>query len=159
MNNSRLTSRLKAHSVYLTDHDLKSLSHMRSDCQLNGVDASIVLLDWFNPNFEEIPADMPSVRVIAGDVLYKSILITPFMTTVKKLLQRCLQGEMLLCHVPRAGVTHDMVVEAAQTQGIIISPIAREEWLNDDSLSFLHCSQEEIDSATLYHLTLKYSNI
>lgn len=48
--------------------------------------------------------------ILAGDVLYKHCLLAPFLGTVREMLVP--GGRMLLCHVPRAGVTHKIVQEA-----------------------------------------------
>lgn len=145
----RLAYRLGARHVHLTDHDPKSLSHMRHDCAKNGVEANVVSLDWYRPEVDFITS-REDLMVIAGDVLYKRSLIAPFVTTTKLLLQS--QGSaMLLCHVPRAGVSQEEVQLAAREHGLQIEGIARELW-EAESLR-LHASQEEIDSAELYSLT------
>ena len=48
--------------------------------------------------------------ILAGDVLYKHCLLAPFLGTVREMLAP--GGRMLLCHVPRAGVTYEIVQEA-----------------------------------------------
>ncbi|CAM9308158.1 unnamed protein product [Laminaria digitata] len=48
--------------------------------------------------------------ILAGDVLYKHCLLEPFLGTVREMLAP--GGLMLLCHVPRAGVTYEIVQEA-----------------------------------------------
>lgn len=48
--------------------------------------------------------------ILAGDVLYKHCLLGPFLATVRDMLAP--RGRMLLCHVPRAGVTYDIVERA-----------------------------------------------
>lgn len=48
--------------------------------------------------------------ILAGDVLYKQCLLDPFLGTVRDMLAP--GGRMLLCHVPRAGVTYDIVERA-----------------------------------------------
>lgn len=45
--------------------------------------------------------------VLAGDVLYKRCLLDPFLGTVRDMLAP--GGRMLLCHVPRAGVSYGIV--------------------------------------------------
>lgn len=48
--------------------------------------------------------------ILAGDVLYKHCLLKPFLATIRDMLAP--SGRLLLCHVPRAGVTHDVVERA-----------------------------------------------
>lgn len=60
------------------------------------------------------PDSRPPLRsfdfVLAGDVLYKRCLLDPFLGTVRGMLAP--GGRMLLCHVPRAGVTYEIVEQA-----------------------------------------------
>lgn len=144
----RLSSRLGARNVYLTDHDTKSLDHMRADCTTNGIAAHVERLDWFDPDLSLLQS-VVDLRVIAGDVLYKDTLLAPFMRTTSALLKQR-GARMLLCHVPRAGVTHELVLEAASRVGVLAERVAREAWTGE-SLA-LHCSEEEIASAQLYQL-------
>ncbi|CAN0118488.1 unnamed protein product [Ectocarpus sp. 12 AP-2014] len=53
--------------------------------------------------------------ILAGDVLYKHSLLEPFLGTVRDMLAA--GGRMLLCHVPRAGVTYDIVERAFAQAG------------------------------------------
>lgn len=55
--------------------------------------------------------------VLAGDVLYKQSLLAPFLGTVQEMLAR--GGKLLLCHVPRAGVTYDIVEQAFLQAGFV----------------------------------------
>ena len=48
--------------------------------------------------------------ILAGDVLYKHCLLRPFLRTVRDMLAP--GGRMFLCHVPRAGVSYDIVERA-----------------------------------------------
>ncbi|CAM9184820.1 unnamed protein product [Choristocarpus tenellus] len=79
------------------------------------------------------PLPPPFDLVIAGDVLYKPSLLHPLLETAKGLLMagvgeggrdkdnRDCRGErrvrMIICHVPRAGVTHKMVEEVLTSTG------------------------------------------
>eukprot|EP00903_Cladosiphon_okamuranus_P018670 g17184.t1 len=53
--------------------------------------------------------------ILAGDVLYKQCLLEPFLGTVREMLAP--GGRMLLCHVPRAGVSYDIVERALVEAG------------------------------------------
>ena len=48
--------------------------------------------------------------ILAGDVLYKHSLLAPFLKTVGDMLAK--GGQLVLCHIPRAGVTCDEVEKA-----------------------------------------------
>lgn len=144
----RLTSRLSASHVFLTDHDTKSLAHMEEDCATNNIQADIVLLDWFAPDLTPLQG-AHSLRIIAGDVIYKSVLVSPFMSTVALIQQMHPMSQMLLCHVPEhGGVTHETVLAAAQALGIAIERLPREAWFNESLRE--HCNEEELESAGLY---------
>lgn len=58
--------------------------------------------------------------ILAGDVLYKSNLPLLFFQTVSRYLSRKADSALYLCHIPRAGITHERVVRAAQDAGLII---------------------------------------
>lgn len=57
--------------------------------------------------------------VLAGDVLYKHCLLEPFLGTVRDMLAP--GGRLLLCHVPRAGVTHDIVERTFVEAGFVFN--------------------------------------
>lgn len=48
--------------------------------------------------------------LLAGDVLYKLSVVAPFLQTVEERMAP--DGYLLLCHLPRAGVSHEVVQEA-----------------------------------------------
>lgn len=60
--------------------------------------------------------------ILAGDVLYKHSLVEPFLGTVQEMLAP--NGRMLLCHVPRAGVTYKIVEEAFERAGLSFAVLA-----------------------------------
>lgn len=61
--------------------------------------------------------------VLAGDVLYKHSLIAPFLVTVDEMMAP--DGCMLLCHVPRAGVTYEMVEEFLRRTGFAFRVLSK----------------------------------
>ena len=127
-----LCKKLNANKVYLTDHDQCSLQHMLEDIQTNNVDVEVVKLDWFHFNKSMFSTEFftsNSLRIVAGDVLYKQILIEPFFTVIEQLLL-VPDSKMLLCHVPRAGVIHSDVIDAASD-----SLIATDTWLKQEFTS------------------------
>jgi predicted nicotinamide N-methyase len=60
--------------------------------------------------------------IIAGDVMYKSELPPLFFATVDALLVSS-GGTLWLCHVPRATVTHDVVILAARDAGFAVETV------------------------------------
>ena len=150
--------RLGARRVVLTDNDEVSLRHMSADAARNGFsveEVCVAALDWFGSSAEQCVAEeggggAPLLRVVAGDVLYKGVLLEPFMKTARRLLSAGRGGEMLLCHVPRAGVTHDSVAQAAVAAGLVLLEVPPESWRKGAVLA--HCPEEDVQSAKLYRI-------
>jgi len=144
---------LGARTVYLTDHDEKSLTHMQADIQRNNVDAQIVCLDWFNPdlsfleNLTMTSDSARNIRIVAGDVLYKQALVMPFLSLVRTLLVDE-AAFLLLCHVPRAGVEHVQVLEACTAVGLHVDVIPTAQWRKGASVQY--CPPEDVERAQLY---------
>lgn len=154
-------NKLGAKRVILTDNDVQSLTHMQVDCERNAICATIKLLDWFCPPeehevstfvvFDGASANTHQLLVLAGDVLYMNSLLTPFFTCAKLFLSK-VKGEMLLCHIPRAGVEHANVQSAAQTLGFRISVVDIALW--NHGVCLLHCPPEDSSRAQIYTLSI-----
>jgi len=124
-----------ASKVFLTDHDNKSIQHMKQDLAANHiVGCEVSYLNWYDEmnsstmeRFGSIDRSTP-IRIVAGDVLYKASLLTPFFKTVKALFLYFENCEMLLCHVPRAENEHEHVIAKAKENGFTIIEIHVDEW-------------------------------
>jgi len=149
-----LCKRLGARRVVLTDNDIRSLHHMKSDCTHNNVEAEVVALDWFTADCAALsPLDCP-LRLVAGDVLYKKVLLAPFMRTVRDILSSGSgEAEMLLCHVPRAGVQQADVVSCALENSLTAEPQPKESWCHGAVTEY--CPMEDSDRAVLYVIKCK----
>jgi predicted nicotinamide N-methyase len=152
-----LCKRLGAASVHLTDHDPKSLEHMAADCVRNNVEASVTRLDWFDPtltalNIDTSSSDEGGVVIIAGDVIYKSTLVTPFMETVSTLLTHYPRSVFYLCHIPRGGprVEYEHVEQAATAQGISFEVGPEDEWKRGSCLEEDYVPTEDVSRARVY---------
>lgn len=113
--------------------------------------------------------------ILAGDVLYKEELPTLFFQTVHKYLTRNYytkmeeeddeedenrttkerrgEGYLLLCHVPRASVTHDFVLKVAMEYGFHVM-----ETIDISSFPFTipdSCPFEDAQRACIYKMYLK----
>ncbi|CAM9134423.1 unnamed protein product, partial [Phaeothamnion confervicola] len=125
-----LAARLRAAEVALTDGDaccVPLLAKSAKDNGLANVVAARLLWGDAKSTADEChtadaaasgasPPPMPLFNVIlAGDVLYKPDLIDPLLTTAAAFLAP--RGTFLLCHIPRAGVTHDTVAAALAAAG------------------------------------------
>ncbi len=145
-----LAKKLGALEVYLTDHDMKSLEHMKQDSLKNSIETNVITLDWFNFNITQLSTEFLTtnpLRVLAGDVLYKHTLIQPFFTVVEQLLQ--IPGsQMLLCHVPRAGVNQQDVIDAATNFGLNILAVPSELWKKGVCLEY--SIPDDYERAQLY---------
>lgn len=77
--------------------------------------------------------------ILAGDVLYKHCLLDPFLGTVRDMLAP--DGRMLLCHVPRAGVTYGIVERAFAEAGFTFEILNGDKKLTNGE----SCSEEDQD--------------
>jgi hypothetical protein len=106
--------------------------------------------------------------VVAGDVVYKQMLLDPFFTTMHILLglshpTATEPAVAYLCHVPRAGVTHDLVVEAARGKNLFVEEVDIMDVCSDsdrlgceassESCCLRYCPREELERAKLYRIT------
>ena len=149
-----LCKKMGAKRVLLTDYDEKSINHMNVDCKTNNIDAEIKVCDWFNPNINELQLDennLHNIRIVAGDVLYKNIVLEPFWNTVKLLFSLNTNIQMLLCHVPRAGVEHDHIKNAAIANGLKIQEIDPLLWRKGSCLEY--SPNDDNERAKLYLIT------
>jgi predicted nicotinamide N-methyase len=126
--------KLGANQVSLSDYDQRSLDHMAQDIVKNSVDVEILNLDWFTFQRTQLSqtfldSSHHPLRLVAGDVLYKHLLIEPFFAVLQQLLCHIPGSQMLLCHVPRAGVEQSDVIRAAGEHGLRISPVPSELWM------------------------------
>ena len=161
-----LCDRLGASHVALTDNDPKSIEHMKEDCKRNQTsNCTVSILDWFDPtehikfiydNILKIRdeendrdyAELKELRVVAGDVLYKAALISPFFDVVATLLRG--SAAMLLCHVPRAGVQQSDIVSAAQSRGLSITEVDPSLWRK--GVVHQYSPPDDYDRAMLYKI-------
>jgi predicted nicotinamide N-methyase len=156
-----LCARFGAARVWVTDHDVKCIKHMTEDLARNGIEAGVVRLDWFLPIptafIDELAAqaEVPLV-IIAGDVLYKSVLAVPFFTTAKNLLGLHPEAYLILCHIPRADVRHEFVVQTAQDLGLCVDK--QDDGFRERVDTDL-CPKEDVDRAHVYVITLKKDEI
>lgn len=147
-----LCKKLNSNEVILSDHDQRSLTHMTEDIKKNNVNVQILELDWFNFNISMLSSDFLTshpLRIVAGDVLYKHILIEPFFNVIQQLLS-IPNSQMLLCHVPRAGVDQSDVIDAAKRYNLNITTIPSELWKKGVCIEY--SIPEDYERAQLYIL-------
>jgi hypothetical protein len=87
--------------------------------------------------------------IVAGDVLYKSDLPSIFFATARALLSKGRSSSLWLCHIPRYGVTHEQVVQVAESTGfaveVVCPPIYRVRG----------CPLDDLSRAVLYRMRLQ----
>jgi predicted nicotinamide N-methyase len=151
-------SKLGCRKLIVTDNDPQSITHMKADLPRNGISADVEILDWFKPGEIQFVRDAiahdSSLRltVVAGDVLYKRMLLEPFFSTVRLLLGFQERSDMYLCHVPRAGVEQSDVMSTARSLGLSIDPLPEELWRNEEVLQY--CPEEDVSRAAVYKIAL-----
>jgi predicted nicotinamide N-methyase len=151
-----LCHRLQAQRVILTDNDPRSLRHMVEDCDRNGVIAEVCSLDWFDSathdNLHLERGGPGSLRIVAGDVLYKQPLLEPFMSTVHSLLSKYTLSQMLLCHIPRAGIDHAAITSLALAKGLCVEEVDPNLWRKGSCVEY--SPEEDYSRAKLYLIRL-----
>ena len=102
-----VAARCGARTTAATDGDDRCLDLLRRNVAANGLDGGRRFKMLLGPRRAARRRPRP---VLAGDVLYKRALVEPFLDALEAALAP--GGRALLCHLPRAGVSHE-VVEAA----------------------------------------------
>jgi len=105
---------------------------------------------WCKTEWPDIWSQSESISfdiILAGDVLYKSMLPPLFFSTVLNYLSP--GGSLFLCHIPRNHVEQSMVQKAARQAGLII------ETLKSPDLSSLPecCPLYDAELAALYKIS------
>jgi predicted RNA methylase len=177
--------KLGASRVWLTDHDERSLTHMKQDVVRNEVQAKVLKIDWFEPDsgfsglltsgwgtYSTSSSDnsVAGLSLVAGDVLYKHALIEPFFATVAKVMNSSPSSsstgddssdishdviKLYLCHVPRAGVTHNDIQTAAQQHGLEVTIIPSEEWRRGAADNTEYVPEDDSNRAKVYVMNMK----
>ena len=163
---------LGASGVYLTDHDIKSIEHMKNDLITNKLNdnCEVIQFDWYKVNefdytiFNTSPnSESAHCRLVAGDVLYKALLLTPFFQVVHRFFTIFSKSHpsntvsMLLAHIPRNGNEHIHVIQSAQSFGLTINEINESEWRK--GVVSEHAPEDDYTRAKLYMITLDAVNV
>jgi 16S rRNA G966 N2-methylase RsmD len=155
---SIIASKLGASRVIATDHDERSLTHMKEDFLRNCCEnVEVEFLNWYLSEYdtlrsviEESNRKQQRLILVAGDVVYKSVLLDPFFATVRNLLSfsNC-NPELLLCHIPRADVSQAVVQLTMSNKKFQFEQTEMGEWNYGDLLN-RYCPVEDIERAQLY---------
>jgi hypothetical protein len=131
-------------AIVLTDGDPTAVRLMKSNIEnpRNQINASIVqatpllwekrddgsmnfpdFSKWFRAAYACENETVSFDSIFAGDVLYKAELPGLFFATAFSLLSKKAGSSLWLCHIPRHGVLHSIVVDAAKKAGFVVTTI------------------------------------
>jgi predicted nicotinamide N-methyase len=163
-------------ALILTDGDVKAISLLQTNLEnpVNAVNAHLVratrllwgttessaiqcpdFCDWCRINYPSVwntssGTDVVFDTIFAGDVLYKEDLPKLFFETAFALLSKSGHDDssLWLCHIPRHGISHEMVVDSAISSGLSVEkPI---------DMSFIAavrgCSPDDVRRAIIYRM-------
>jgi predicted nicotinamide N-methyase len=152
-------ARLGAERVVITDGDQISVDLAAGNLEENGYTSEeggrtvATRLLWgkgehsdaFKSNASLFPTEGFNI-IVAADVMYKPILPPLLFETIKMMLAK--DGVALICHILRAGVTQDIVVQAGKDAGFTIEKLT----IPHDSFPNPHCTEAEAQESSLYLL-------
>mmetsp|Transcript_22505 Transcript_22505/g.29439 ORF Transcript_22505/g.29439 Transcript_22505/m.29439 type:complete len:246 (-) Transcript_22505:107-844(-) len=157
---SMLARRLGSSFVAVTDGDEECIDLMRKNLNTNdfGDDTGIQCfhMRWGDSKSlaafkEKCSAAQKFDTIIAGDVLYKRDLLQPFFSTTKEFLDE--NGQLILCHLPRAGVEHALVKEFIESEGFFYETIQDiGSVLQDTQTLPPGVEEEDVTAAQLYKI-------
>uniref|UniRef100_M4B2J8 FAM86 N-terminal domain-containing protein n=1 Tax=Hyaloperonospora arabidopsidis (strain Emoy2) TaxID=559515 RepID=M4B2J8_HYAAE len=160
---SIVSSKLGAMHCMATDGDEEVVELLAKNVHVNEVENVVVarpLLWGDEPStqmlLEEFPSAFSDVDVVlAGDVLYKSELLPLLFTTVMQVLTVDGKGRaFVLCHIPRADVSHELVQKQIIGSGLRFKEVelpAENE--TDAAVKLEECPEEDVRRAKLYVIT------
>jgi len=153
--------------IAMTDGDAKALELLHDNIKNNDIPSCITdatKLYWGNQegctNFNNwCTTKWPTLWkenncifdvIIAGDVMYKSELPSLFFQTVKRFLSPT--GFLYLCHVPRAAVTHDIIIDAATNEGFCLDTV----FVSDlENIERNDCPLDDFQRAVLHTISFR----
>ena len=157
---SIIAAKLGAPAIIATDHDERSLNHMTEDFPRNGANVAVEALNWYEPDLSSIGkvlgekgSEFERIIILAGDVLYKSVLLEPFFSTVERILRLKDSSELYLCHIPRADVSQVTVQEKLNEKSFPFEVIPQADWNYGDLLQ-KYSPIEDIERAQMYKIHL-----
>jgi hypothetical protein len=109
-------------------------------------------LKWFKAAYTCECEIMAFDSIFAGDVLYKSELPDLFFATAFSLLSKKADSSLWLCHIPRHGILHSIVIKAAEKAGFIVTTL-------DNSLqrNVAGCPSDDLQRAVTYRMFISSS--
>ncbi|OWZ24785.1 hypothetical protein PHMEG_00053 [Phytophthora megakarya] len=159
---SIVSSKLGAVKCLATDGDEEVVGLLTKNVQVNGAESVVTARSLFwgdEPSaqtlLEELPDALDVDIVLAGDVLYKSELLPLLFGTVTRVLTSDdVERAFVLCHIPRADVTHDLVKKQITDSGLTFEEVnLPAEDVADAAAELEECPVEDVERAKLYYIT------
>ena len=161
---SIVSSKLGAAQCMATDGDKEVVELLAKNVHVNDV-ASVVTarsLFWGDePSAQTLLKEFPRAFadvdvVLAGDVLYKRELLPLLFQTVTQVLLTADGKErtFVLCHIPRADVSHKLVQKQIIESGLRFKEVEMPtEDAMDAAVKLEECPEEDVRRAKLYVIT------
>lgn len=160
-------AKLGAERCVATDGDEEVVTLLAKNVQVNDVQAQVSAHSLFwgdaastDALLKEIPDVFASADVVlAGDVLYKSELLPLLFATVMQALTETskrgagTKSAFLLCHIPRADVTHERVQAQIHAAGLGFEELTLAADDIQDAVELDECPPEDVARAKLYYIT------
>jgi len=148
---SKLSSPSK---ILATDGDERSLDFLKGNIDRNGCEGAIewVYHRWGEGGLEGEEGD--GLIVVAGDVLYKQSLLSPFFSSLSTLLSSSPTTNIgIVSHVPRYGVEVAHVVEEGERVGLTSELIHFEQ---EEHHEFVrrYCPSDEVERAQIIQFSI-----
>ena len=151
---NKITAEVVGFDYYHPDYSIFSPHLIEREIR-DAVESSSSLLATHDTVFSSVSNasdTVPRVRIMAGDVIYKKELIEAFLNVVHTLVHKY-HADMLLCHIPRAGVDHEVVTQAMDEVQLAWDIIPATEWCK--GVVEQYSPKDDYDRAKLYHITAK----
>ncbi|RLN49352.1 hypothetical protein BBJ28_00005416, partial [Nothophytophthora sp. Chile5] len=155
--------KLGAARCLATDGDAEVVELLAKNVEVNGAVDVVTARSLFwgdEASTETLLAEIPDAFaatdvVLAGDVLYKRELLPLLFATVTRVLASSDSNRaFVLCHVPRADVTHDVVQQQIEASGLQFEEVTLPaEDVVDATAELEECPMEDVGRAKLYYIT------
>lgn len=162
---SVVAAKLGAERCIATDGDAEVVELLARNAQANaeGERVTAHALFWGDAEstaelLARVPDAFSSADVLlAGDVLYKRELLPLLFATVSQALDAATAAgrspAFLLCHIPRADVTHERVLEQVRASGLKFEKLELPASDAEDAADLEECPPEDVERARLYCIT------
>nr|CCA16884.1 conserved hypothetical protein [Albugo laibachii Nc14] len=163
---SIVAKKLGAGMCIATDGDDQVVQILKENVRLNEESVHAHILSWGDAkSHNQLLAQFPGLKsnstlILAADVLYKAMLIPLLLDSVTKIFDDASGAKQshlfLLCHVPRAQVSHDMVENALKASRFeySVQSIRDIHDINlEEMLKLEECPKEEYLQTKIYRIT------